>query len=174
MTIFNDKYFSINSLNFIKYFMDYTEFAHSETKLVQRPGTRFHDLVKVDLTPEQRMTNDFTKSFLEFRKKFDLYGTLHYDTLIEHFTMIKEVYNKEFTYPAIQAAVSNTDNEYEMVLKKGTKLYKGVSRENKSRLYFSSDKDKLLSWFAFDPLTTFSYTITNERSNGGINAFWRV
>lgn len=174
MTIFNDKYFSINSLNFIEYFMDYTEHAHKETKLVQRPGTRFFDIVKVVLTPEQQLTNDFSKLFLEFRKKFDLYRTSHYDTLIQHFTMIKEIYNKEVTYPAIQAAVSNTDNEYEMVLKKGTKLYKGVTRDNKSRLYFSSDKDKLLSWFAFDPLTTFSYVITNEASAGGINAFCDV
>jgi hypothetical protein len=170
LTIFNEKYFSINSLNFVKHFMNYSVSMYKTQKFVFAKGmpTKTIDVV---LTDDELMFNEFATKYSEFKGIVEMSSKSHYDELIKYFKKIKDVYTEKFSVPAIQNALSQTENEYEMVLKKGTKLYKGVTRDKKSRLYFSGENDKTLYWFAFDPLTTFSYVITNKASTGGINDF---
>jgi hypothetical protein len=165
-TMLDEKLFSINILNFIKNMVAYSKINSYKYNFSVRPPQR----IDIQLTPEQH-------DFNEFVVKYDTYieNTInplivsHYDKIIEIFTNIGAKYDEEIAVPIINAAIAQSNNEYTLVLKKGTRLYKGVNSASKSRLKFSSEQDKLLSWFAFVPFTTFSYGLTQNKPPSTIN-----
>ena len=158
ITMFNERYFSINGINFIRNYLHYNELPEIKYDFSKPPFVK----TTINLTPSQINYNKFVKYIEKFKVTFTAFAESHYNIIIDTFKNIRNKYNEEVTKKAIENAVTESDSKYELVLKKGTKLYKGVSYKNKSRLEFSGENDKLLYWFAFDPLTTFNYTVPTE------------
>lgn len=166
-TMFNARYFSINSINFVRYFMIYDMIDDYKTVKINYKYTK----VKIELDDDQKAYNDFAQSYKvnNYTEAFNEFAALHYGMLTNIFDKIKDEYRENIMIPLITKAVAESDDEYSLVLKKGTKLYKGVTKPLVERLSFKSTDDILFYWFAFDPMTTFNYTLSQKalpRING--------
>jgi hypothetical protein len=159
LTIFDERYFSINALNFVKYGINYEKFKTFKFDFSKRPPTK----INVSLTNGQLQFNQFVDEITPQLEAFNVYIKSHYDKIVEMLGKLYDKHNIDITIPAVNNAVKPSDNEYEFILKKDTKLYKGVTKANKSRLNLLNEQDKLFFWFAFDPFTTFNYTLPQTK-----------
>jgi len=147
---------------------------------IRRPKRVVPLSITIVLTEEQLNYNSKTTNFLNSKFKFMdndelvferkllpfIYETI---TIFEkkiksiYLNVVDEKYRSEFLLKNIQKVIEAVPNEESLIkLKKGTLLYKGVSKSRLNRLNIDQSSNLIFTFLGFDPNTAALYSINRD------------